>query len=597
MRGSWKLPLRIASPIQIITLDIMTNAQISQAFQAIADMLNLKGENPFKIRAYQRAAETIENMSEDIAAIAAKGEKALQEIPGIGIDLSLKIVELVTTGKLKYLDELKKEVPAGLLQITGIQGMGPKKTAFVWKTFKVESVEDLEKLAKSGKLDTEKGWGEKSVKNILEGIEAMRAHSGRVAITVALPIAEQIVQTLKESGLCKQIEIAGSLRRRKETIGDIDILVTSDKPEKVMEAFCGFELVDRVLGKGPTKSSVHLSAGINADLRVVEDDAFGAALHYFTGSKDHNVHVRRLANAQGYTVNEYGAHEGTAEKKGKLRASKTEEDIYKLIGLPYIPPELREDRGEIQAAQEAKLPELITREDLKGDLHMHSTFSDGSSTMIEMARAAKELGHDYIAITDHGSPMGMVGGIKEGNIEQYLELVEEARKAVKGIHILAGVEVDIMEDGSLYLPDAILKKLDWVVASVHGHFNLKPADMTARILRAIEHPLVNVFAHPTSRLLLKRDPIEYDFDAVFKAAAKHDVAIEINASRERLDVNDVLARRAKEAGCTIVIDSDAHRAGELDYRFGITQARRAWLEKADVLNTKTFKQVEGWCKK
>lgn len=572
----------------------MTNSQIAQSLGTIASLLNLKGENPFKIRAYQRAAETIENMSEDIAGIAAKGEKALQEIPGIGIDLSLKIVELVTTGKLVYLDELKKEVPAGLLQITDIQGMGPKKTAFVWKTFKVENVDDLEKLAKSGKLDTQKGWGEKSVKNILEGIEALRAHSGRVAITVALPVAEQLKQLMQESGLCGQVEIAGSLRRRRETIGDIDILVTSDKPEKVMDVFCGYELVERVLGKGPTKSSVYLKTGINADLRVVEEDAFGAALHYFTGSKDHNVHVRRLANAQGYTVNEYGVHEGTAEKKGKLRASKTEEEIYKLIGLPFIPPELREDRGEVQAAQEGKLPELITREDLKGDLHMHSTFSDGSSTMIEMARAAKELGHAYIAITDHASPMGMVRGIKEGNIDDYLALVEEARKAVKGIHILAGAEVDIMEDGSLYLPDAVLKKLDWVVASVHGHFNMPVPEMTARVLRAMEHPLVNVFAHPTSRLLLKRDPIEYDVDAVFKAAAKNDVAIEINASHGRLDVNDVLARRAKETGCTIVIDSDAHRTGELDYRFGITQARRAWLEKKDVLNTMPFKKVQEW---
>jgi DNA polymerase (family 10) len=301
-----------------------------------------------------------------------------------------------------------------------------------------------------------------------------------------------------------------------------------------------------------------------------------------------------MGNEKGLTINEYGVHEGTAEKKGKLRASKTEKDVYAAVGLPYIPPELREDRGEIEAAQKGKLPDLIELDDMKGDLHLHSNFSDGNATILDMAKAAQKAGLEYIAITDHGSPMGMVFGIKEKNIDEYLEKIEEARAKVKGIQILAGTEVDILEDGSLYLPDAVLKKLDWVVASVHGNFNMPSAAMTKRIVKALKNPYVNVFAHPTSRLLLKRDPITYDFDEVFETAAKHNVALEINASIYRLDLNDVLARKAKDMGCRITINSDAHHPREFDYRFGITQARRGWIEKKDVLNTMTFAQLKKW---
>jgi DNA polymerase (family X) len=567
----------------------MTNAQIARAFEKIADILSLKDENPFRIRAYERASQTILSMSEDLEMLLSRqGKDGLKEIPGIGEDLASKIDELIRTGKLEYLVKLEKEVPAGLIEITGIQGMGPKKTKFVWQKFKVENVVDLEKLAKSGKLDTEKGWGKKSVENVLAGIAAMRLHNERIALPAALTVAEQILRELKESGLCTQIEIAGSLRRRKESIGDIDILVSSKKPDKVMQIFCAFGLVDRVLGKGPTKSSVHLSTGINADLRVVDEKVFGAALHYFTGSKEHNIHIRRIGIEKGLTISEYGVYEGTAEKKGKLKASRTEKDVYKAVGLPYIEPEMREDRGEIELAKKGTLPTLIEEGDMKGDLHMHSNFSDGSATMADMAKAAKKAGLSHIAICDHASIMGMVQGIKEGNIDQYLEMIKQARKEVKGIDILAGAEVDILEDGSLYLPDSLLKKLDWVVASVHGNFKMSSSDMTKRVLRAVNNPYVCVLGHPTARLLLKRDPIEYDFDEVFKAAAKNNVAMEINASIFRLDLNDVLARKAKEAGCKISINSDAHHPREFDYRFGITQARRAWLEKGDVINTMTI---------
>jgi len=573
----------------------MTNTQIARAFEKIANILSLKDENPFRIRAYERAAQTILALGEDLEMVYTRlGRDALMEIPGIGEDLSLKIEELVKTGKLKFLADLEKKVPAGLIEITEIQGMGPKKTKFVWEKFKVKSIDDLEKLAKSGKLNGVKGWGDKSVENVLLGIVTKRTHSERVALPTALVVADQIVQELKDSGLCDRIEIAGSLRRRRESIGDVDILVSGDDVEKIMDVFCTFSLVDRILARGPTRASVHLSSGMNSDLRVIDAKVFGAALHYFTGNKEHNIRIRKMGIERGLTISEYGVHEGTAEKKGKLKTSRTEEDIYKAVGLPFIPPELREDRGEIDAAEKGTLPSLIELKDMKGDLHMHTNFSDGSATASDMASAAKAYGHEYIAIADHGSVMGMVYGIKEKNIDEYLGLIAQARKEVKGIEIMAGTEVDIEEDGSLYLSDNILAKLDWVVASVHAHFKMSSADMTKRILRAIENPYVCMIAHPTARLLLRRDPIEYDFDAVFKAAAKHNVALEINASIFRLDLNDVLAKRAKDAGVMIVINSDAHHPREFDYRFGITQARRAWLEAKNVINTRSYKEVKKW---
>jgi DNA polymerase (family X) len=571
----------------------MTNAQIAQAFQQIADILSLQDENPFRVRAYQRAAQTIQSMTTDVSDIyKQQDKKGLEAIPGIGKDLADKMEEMITTGKLSYLIDLQKELPKGLIAITGIQGMGPKKTKFVWKTFNVESVDELEKLALSGKLDTQKGWGKKSVRNVLEGIAALRAHNARVPLPKALNIAEQLKTMLVESGFCGMVEIAGSIRRRKESIGDIDILATSSNPRQVMDLFCSSPLVERVLAKGPTKSSVYLTTGINADLRVVDEIVFGAAWHYFTGSKEHNIAVRRIGITKGFTISEYGVYEGTPEQKGELKASRTEEDVYRVVGLPYIEPELREDRGELDAARSGTLPDLLTEKDLKGDLHMHSNFSDGRSTMTEMAQAAHRAGLEYIAITDHGSPMGMVQGIKEKNITEYLRLIDEARRSVKDMQILAGSEVDILEDGSLYLSDKTLGLLDWVVVSVHGNFKLSSKKMTDRIIRALKHPRVNVFAHPTSRLLLKRDPIEYDIDAVFKCAADHDVCVEINASFDRLDLNDVLARRARDAGCMLTIDSDAHNAGEFDYRFGVSQARRGWIEKKDVLNTRTWAEFQ-----
>lgn len=575
------------------TIKAMTNADIAAVFERIGKILTLQDENPFRIRAYDRAAMTLLSLTEDIASIYKdKGEDGLKEIPGIGEDLAAKIAELVTTGKLEYLEKLQKKIPEGLFQVMQIQGMGPKKTQFVWKEYKVASVADLEALMKSGKLEGVKNWGEKSIQNVLLGIDSLKSHGSRIALPVALSVAENIVRELEDTGLCTRIEIAGSVRRRKESIGDIDILVSSGEPEKVMDAFCSYALVERVLGKGETKSSVQLSMGVNADLRVVDEDVFGAALHYFTGSKEHNVAVRSLGIKKGMTINEYGVHKGTAEKKGKLLASKTEEDVYKAVGLPFIPPVLREDRGEIQLGLKGELPKLVEEKDIRGDMHLHSNFSDGIAAMVEMAKGAKLRGLEYIAMTDHASPMGMVAGIKKGNIKEYLKLVEQARKAVPGIRIFAGTEIDIMEDGSLYLDDKILSQLEWVVAAIHNHFKLSREEMTNRLLRAIENPHVRLLAHPTARKLLKRDPIDYDVDRVFKAAARNGVALEISAATDRLDLNDALCKRAKEHGATFLINSDAHKPGEFDYRFGVSQAQRGWLAKEDVLNALPLKEFE-----
>ena len=565
----------------------MTNGEIAEVFNRIAQILELQGENPFRIRAYQRAAQLLSGLSRHAADIVQnEGRAGLKALPGIGDDLSQKIEEMVKTGKLAYLEQLQKSLPEGLFALMEIEGVGPKKTKFLWEKFKIKSIDDLKKLAESGKLETLKGWGEKSVQNILKGLEQRKQVKGRLAMPKALEVAEGIVAMLKASKLCGRIEIAGSLRRRRETVGDIDILATSPNPEKLMAFFCGLPHVRRVTAQGETKSSVFLNAGLDADLRVVDQNVFGAALYYFTGSKDHNVRVRRLALQKGLTINEYGVHKGTAKKKGALMASATEEDVFRSVGLPFIPPELREDRGEIEAALAGKLPRLIEEKDIMGDLHMHSTFSDGNASMEEMARAAKEKGYAYIAITDHASPMGMVRGVKKENIGAYLKLIEKARKAVPGIRILAGAEVDILADGKLYLAEDVLQKLDWVIASVHGNFKLSPEDMTKRILAAIENPRVDAIAHPTTRILGRRPEILYDMDAVLKAAAKHNVAMELNASLERLDLSDIHLKRAKDLGVKIVINSDAHAPAELSLRHGMAIARRGWLETINVLNTK-----------
>lgn len=575
----------------------MPNSEASAALQTIARILTLQEENPFKIRAYERVALALENHSEEIESIYKRGGvKALREVPGVGEDIALKLEEFVTSGKISYLEKKMKEVPQGLFAVMEIPGMGPKKTAFLWKKFGVQGLDDVEKLLADGKLDGLPKWGPKSIENLKRGIEVRKSHSGRFRRDVALMEAERIIAVLRRVKGCERAEYAGSLRRGKETVGDIDILVCGKNSEALIDAFLGVDGVADQLARGETRAAIRLASGLQSDLRVVPSESFGAAWHYFTGSKEHNVRLRQMGIERGLTINEYGVHEGTAAQKGKLLASKTEEDVYAAVKLPWIAPTLRENRGEFDAAVAGTLPELVQEKDLRGDLHMHSTFSDGAATMVEMARAAKDSGLEYIAITDHASPMGMVKGIKEHNIDEYLRMIEDVRKAVPGLTILAGAEVDILPDGSLYLPDKILKKLDWVNASIHASFNLDKATQTKRYLGAIRNGYVRCIAHPMARMVAERDGVEADWDAVFDAAAESGTAIEINASVRRLDMNDVLARRAREKGVTITMGSDAHSVMGLSKAHGVVQAQRAWLTKGDILTCRTFKELEGWLK-
>ena len=562
-----------------------TNHDIAHAFSHIAELLSLLEENGFKIRAYSHAAAIIEGHHEELGVVFERdGRKGLQEISGVGHDLALKIEELLSLGHLEYLRDLQKKVPKGLLEILKIEGMGPVKTRFVWKRFDVKNLKNLEKLLASGKLAAIRGWGEKSVSNILRGIELMGLVGKRIPLPTAYKIAHAIREALKRSDLCEKVEVAGSIRRMKDTVGDIDILATTEHPLQVMDLFVSLPYVREVTLRGITRSTVHLKSGLQADLRVVAPHEFGAALYYFTGSKDHNVSVRQWAVKNRMTVSEYGVYAGTKSKKGKLLAAETEKDVFHVLGMDYVAPELRENRGEIEAAREHALPKLIEVKDLCGDLHAHSTVSDGVDTMTDMARAAQNAGLTYIVITDHASTIGLVKGIKERTVGDYLKKIDAVKRRVPGIHIIAGAEVDILETGQLYLSDAALSHLEWVVASVHSSFRQSEKEMTARILRAIQNPHVSMIGHPTARLLGRRAPVAFDTGAVFKAAAKAGVALEVSASPFRLDLDDIRAREAKEAGVELAIASDAHGVDGFDFRFGVGQARRGWLTKHDVLN-------------
>ncbi|MDO8463458.1 MAG: DNA polymerase/3'-5' exonuclease PolX [bacterium] len=582
-----------------------TNQDIANTFVEIAQRLSLQRANRFRVIAYERAAEVIAALPTACCAIAAEGGlRALRELPGIGEELALKLLELCKRGRLQFLVDLRKEVPRGLTDVLAIEGMGPMKTQFVWKEFDVENIRDLKRLLASGKLEEVPGWGAKSVENLLYAIAMLERSSGRMPIGQALPLAERIVETLRHSALCTEVEIAGSLRRRRETIGDLDILVTTEHPTRVMELFCALPDVRRVIARGTTKANVLLHQGIEADLRVLDPEVFGAGLHYFTGSKAHNIATRKIAIVKGLTISEYGVYRGTKAEKGRRVACRTEVDVFRAIGLPYIPPEIREDSGELSAARARTLPKLIEAEHLRGDLHMHSAFSDGSARMVEMIAAAKRAGYEYVAITDHASTQGIVGGIRTrsapmassrrtgGSIAAYVKQVRAAARKVRGIHVLVGAEVDILPDGSLYLSDGELRLLDWVVASLHSSFRQPGAKQTARVVRALAHPAVTCFGHPTGRLIGRRDGVTFDWEAVMGAARQYGVSLEVSASWMRLDLDDIHCRQAHDRGVKVCINSDAHSADALDPRFGIAQARRGWIERSDVINALPWKQFQ-----
>ena len=568
----------------------MKNAEIVGLFSEIADFLEIKGENPFRVRAYRRAAQVVEGLPEDISSVADRG--GLLDIPGIGKDLAAKIQEYLDRGSVAYLTGLRQEIPPGVIELMGIHGVGPKTAKLLYEQVGVDSVEKLEELAREHKLAGVPGIQAKTEENILKGIAVWRGGRERTPLGAALTLAETILETLRNLEDVDQISTAGSLRRMKETVKDIDILVTSKTPARIMEVFVGLPNVAEVLDHGETKSSLRLREGIQVDLRVVEPDCFGAALQYFTGSKQHNIRVREFAQRRELKVNEYGVFEG---KSGKRVAGATEEDVYRAIGLPLIPPELREDAGEIEAALADRLPTLVALADIRGDLQLHTTWSDGAHSLADLAAGVQAKGYQYMAVTDHSKSVTVAKGMDEARVVQMIAEVRSLNRRLKRFRVMAGCEVDILADGSLDFPDEILAQLDLVLVSVHSRFKMSREEMTARIVRAVRHPLVHILGHPTGRLIGERAAYEVDMEAVLQAARAAGIAVEINASPSRLDLNDLHARRAKDLGIPITISTDAHAMPQLDFmRYGVAVARRAWLTPGDVLNTLPDRDLVSW---
>ncbi len=568
------------------------NIRVAKMLDDIADILEIIDGNRFRIAANRKAARSIENLSKDIVEIHKKDN--LQTIPGVGKGIAKHIKEMIKTGKSKELEKLRKKIPKGVTKLMEIEGVGPKKAKLFYKKFGVKSIKGLKKLAKSHKLKDLKGWGQKSEQNILKGIKLYKKFSDRFALGEVYDMTQKIKKKLAKSDLTKKVEICGSFRRAKETIGDLDILITSKKPKKAIDFFTSLKQVDQILLKGDTKARVTLKHGPEVDLRVVDPKSFGAAMHYFTGSKDHNIHIRKLGIKKGLKINEYGIF----QKNNKKRiGGKTEKEIFNAVDLTFIPPEIREDKGEIKAAKNNNLPNLIKQNDIKGDLQMHSNWSDGNASILEMAKACKKKGYKYMAITDHASPMGMINGINKDNVSDYLKEIKKANKKIKGLYIFAGCEVDILSDGSLYLSDNILKKFDIVLAAVHSGFKKPEKEQTKRVLKAIENKHVNILAHPTGRMIKKREPINLNINKLIQKAKTTNTVLEINASWQRLDLKDTQAFLAKKESVKLSISTDAHDPRTLStMRFGVLTGKRGWLEKKDVINTKSLNSFKKFLK-
>lgn len=567
-----------------------TNTEIADIFEKIADSLEILEENPFKIRAYRNASRNLRELAEDVKDIAEREE--LSKIPGIGKDLAEKIREYVASGKIKYYDELNERVPRELVDLLAIQGLGPKMLSKLFKELNVKKLADLEREIYGEEILKLHGMGKKKIDDIERGIQIFKESKKRVNLGIALPIAEEIVNGVNKIPGAGKTIYAGSLRRMKETIGDIDILTQSDDGGRVVESFTKMPFVKDVLVSGDTKGSVISRNGTQVDLRVVGQESYGAALQYFTGSQAHNVKLRTIAIKKGLKINEYGLFRGN-----KKIAGETEVDVYEKLGLPFIPPELREDRGEIEAALRGRLPTLLAHQDIKGDLHVHSNWSDGNGSIEEMALMAKSLGYEYVAITDHSPSARIANGLSIERLYEKKEELNSVRKKVKGIRILIGSEVDILSDGSLDYPDSVLKDLDVVIAAVHSGFKMERAKMTKRIVNAIKNPFVHFVAHPTGRLIGERDPYDLDLEQVFKTAKEFGTAIEVNSHYLRLDLNDVNIRKAIDMGIKLVISTDAHSAGQLTLmRLGVATARRGWATKRHIINTMGFKELSNFLK-
>jgi len=608
----------------------MDNKQIARILRETASLLQIDGAIIGRYRSYEKAAELIDSLPESVEQLVATPEK-LTELPGIGDRMVEHLQEIVKTGDYALRKKLLKKYPETILQLLDLQSLGPKKVAFLWSKFKAGSVADVEKLAKEGKLRDLPGFGEKSEQNILKAVEVFKKSSGRFLISRGEEAAIAIAAHIKKAGKgVESVTPAGSLRRGKETVGDLDLLVTlapghtkQKEVDALAEHILKFPGIDQTLAHGENKVSFTLEDGLQVDVRLLEKENFGAALLYFTGSKEHNVALRGRANDMGLTLNEYelaalgeeeekapasegGRYKGRPrsgpgeplpykeEKKGRRVAGRTEEEIYSKLKMEYVPPELRENTGEIALAEKYELPKLIELRDMKGDLQMHTTASDGKNTIEEMAEAARELGHEYIAITDHSKAVTVANGLDEKRMAAHIKKLHAADEKGLGIRVLAGSEVDILKDGSLDYSDEILAQLDVVVCSIHSYFNLDRAAMTERMLAAIENPYTQIIGHPTGRLLLKRDAIDYDMEKVLDACAKHGVAMECNSYPDRLDLKDVYLRMCKERGVKVVISTDSHNAGNLAFiRYGVVMARRGWLEKKDVINALPTKEFLG----
>ena len=562
------------------------NSDVARIFNQIADLLEIGGGNEYRVRAYRDAARTIATLSSSVADMVAEDED-LTELEGIGDSMAGKITEIVKTGGLKQLEEIEQRTPPALADMLNISGLGPKRVRAIYENLGVTSLEGLKAAAEQGRIRDLEGFGETIEQKIVADLAQAEAEETRTRLDVAEELTEPLVGYLREIEGIQRVIVAGSYRRRKETVGDLDILATGRDSGHIIDRFVAYEDVAEVVSQGETRSTVMLRTGLQVDLRVVADESYGAALLYFTGSKAHNITLRNMALDQDLKINEYGVFQDEARVAGE-----TEAEIYGLFDLPYIVPELREDRGEIEAAREGNLPQLVALEDIQGDLQMHTDASDGHNTLEEMARAAKRRGYAYIAITDHSTHVAVTQGLDAEALARRVDEIDRLNDELDGIRILKGIEVDILKDGSLDLPDEALEKLDLVIGSVHVNFDLSREKQTERIIRAMDNPHFNILAHPTGRKIGERDPYEVDVERLMEAALERGCFLEINASPKRLDLDDVYCKMAREMGLKLAISTDAHRVSELAYmRFGVGQARRGWLEPGDVLNTRPWEDL------
>lgn len=556
------------------------NIEIAAKFNQIADLLEIQGENPFRIRAYRNAARELESLSLEVSEMV-KGGVSLTTLPTIGDDLAEKIEVMLKTGEIPFLKKLETQVPLVLSQLLKIEGLGPKRVKMLYQQLNVRSAEDLSKVIASGKLRNIKGFGEKLEQKIQAGIAHVEEYSKRMRLSDVFSLVESLLNYFKKLREVKQVECAGSFRRRRETVGDLDFLVSSTEPEKVISHFVKYEEVAEILSQGDTRSSIRLHSGIQVDLRVVDEESYGAALLYFTGSKAHNISIRTIAVKKQLKINEYGIYRGEERLAGK-----TEKDMYHQIGMAYIEPEMREDRGEIALAQKNELPHLITLKDIKGDLHCHTVASDGDASIEQMVEKAQALNYEYMALTEHSKSLTIAHGLDEKRLLQQIEKIDKLNAKLRNFVILKSMEVDILEDGSLDLSEVVLKQLDLTVCAVHAKFNLSEKKQTERIIRAMDNPYFNIFAHPTGRLINKRQPYLVNLEKIMQAAKERGCVLEINGQPERMDLDDVHCLQAKKMGIKMVISTDSHSTQQLEnMKFGVFIARRGWLEARDVINT------------